>query len=178
MGQDLVVKAGCRPWKSVAQGAWAENDRSRVFLNASRLALRDGQLSNGEKRILVKLAHALSLGENEPKRIYDAILSGEDDQIRGDMIEKSEMRLVYGQVLEAMLIHTDRSDDVLAQIAYLRRMFLIEDAEHRAIARSLDRQLEEIVHRSFIDEYRMRLNDSVDNLREIFDSVNILSRKQ
>ena len=57
-------------------------------------------------------------------------------------------------------------------------MFLIEDAEHRAIARSLDRQLEEIVHRSFIDEYRMRLNDSVDSLRDIFDSVKILSRKQ
>jgi len=67
---------------------------------------------------------------------------------------------------------------VLAQIAYLRKMFLIEDSEHRAIARSLARQLEEIVHRSFIDEYRMRLNDSVDNLRDIFDSVKILSRKQ
>ena len=120
----------------------------------------------------------MSLEEGEPKRIYDAILSGEWEQIRGEKIEKSEMRLVYGQVLEAMLIHTDRSDDVLAQIAYLRKMFLIEDAEHRAIARSLDRQLEEIVHRSFIDEYRMRLNDSVDSLRDIFDSVKILSRKQ
>ena len=157
---------------------WSENDRSRIFLNASRLALKDGQLSNGEKRILVKLAHALSLEDGEPKRIYDAILSGEWEEITGEKIEKSEMRLVYGQVLEAMLIHTDRSDDVLAQIAYLRKMFLIEDAEHRAIARSLDRQLEEIVHRSFIDEYRMRLNDSVDSLRDIFDSVKILSRKQ
>ena len=57
-------------------------------------------------------------------------------------------------------------------------MFQIEDAEHRAIARSLDRQLEEIVHRSLIDEYRMRLNDSVESLREVFDSVKILSRKQ
>jgi len=60
----------------VVEQAWAEDDRSRVFLNASRLALRDGQLSNGEKRILVKLAHALSLEEGEPRRIYDAILSG------------------------------------------------------------------------------------------------------
>lgn len=161
----------------MVEEAWVENDRSRIFFNASRLALGDGQLSNGEKRILVKLAHALNLGEDEPKRIYDAILSGEEE-ISGDMIEKGEMRLVYGQVLEAMLIHTDRSDDVLAQIAYLRRMFLIEDAEHRAIARSLDRQLGEIVHRSFIDEYRMRLTDSVDNLREIFDNVKILARKQ
>ncbi|GIS50395.1 MAG: hypothetical protein Ct9H90mP24_6870 [Methanobacteriota archaeon] len=37
---------------------WLEDDRSQVFMNASILALRDGQLSNGEKRILVKLAHA------------------------------------------------------------------------------------------------------------------------
>ena len=59
-----------------AEGFWSDDDRSRGFLNASRLALRDGQLSNGEKRILVKLAHALSLEEGEPKRIYDAILSG------------------------------------------------------------------------------------------------------
>ena len=162
----------------MAEGVWSENDRSRVFLNASRLALRDGQLSNGEKRILVKLAPALSLEEGEPKRIYDAILSGEEERISGSRIEKNEMRLVYGQVLEAMLIHTDRSDDVLAQIAYLRKMFLIEDAAHRAIARSLDRQLEEIVHRSFIDEYRMRLNDSVEGLRDILDNVKILSRKQ
>ena len=49
------------PVRGMAEEVWSENDRSRVFLNASRLALRDGQLSNGEKRILVKLAHALSL---------------------------------------------------------------------------------------------------------------------
>tara|TARA_B100000131_G_C17723122_1_gene453691 strand:+ start:91 stop:582 length:492 start_codon:yes stop_codon:yes gene_type:complete len=148
------------------------NDRSRVFLNASRLALRDGQLSNGEKRILVKLSHALRLGEEEPKRIYDAILSGETDSISGEEIDFREMRLVFGQVLEAMLIHTDRSDDVIVQIAYLKKMFGIEDAEHRAIARSLDRQLEDTVHRTFIDEFRMRLKDSVSRIGEIAsDSV-------
>ena len=148
------------------------NDRSRVFLNASKLALRDGQLSNGEKRILVKLSHALRLGEEEPKRIYDAILSGEADSISGEEIDFREMRLVFGQVLEAMLIHTDRSDDVIVQIAYLKKMFGIEDSEHRAIARSLDRQLEDTVHRTFIDEFRMRLKDSVSRIGEIAsDSV-------
>ena len=162
----------------MAVGMWSEDDRSRVFMNASKLALRDGQLSNGEKRILVKLAHALNLEEGEPKKIYDSILAGKEEEVCGSSIDRNEMRLVYGQVLEAMLIHTDRSEDVLSQIAYLRKMFQIEDAEHRAIARSLDRQLEEIVHRSFIDEYRMRLNDSVESLREVFDSVKILSRKQ
>ena len=154
------------------------SDRSMVFFNATRLALRDGQLTNGEKRILVKLAHALRLDDDEPKKVYESVLSGDFKSIRGGFLDVSEMRLVYGQVLEAMLIHTDRSEDVLAQIAYLRMMFGIDDSEHRAIARSLDRQLEEIVHRSIIDEYRMRLNESVDSLRDVFDSIKKLTKKE
>ena len=63
----------------MVEESWLEDDRSQVFMNASILALRDGQLSNGEKRILVKLAHALRLQEDEPKRIYDAILSGKTE---------------------------------------------------------------------------------------------------
>jgi|TARA_B100000519_G_C14201752_1_gene418255 hypothetical protein len=155
----------------------AESDRCRVFWNAARLALRDGQLSNGEKRILVKLAHALKLDDNEPKMIYEAITEGREPE-EGGILDDWEMRIVYGQVLEAMLIHTDRSDDVLEQIAYLRGMFGIDSDEHRAIARSLDRQLEEIVHRTFIDEFRERLKDSVERMGDIVENVNILSRKE
>ena len=155
----------------------AESDRCRVFWNAARLALRDGQLSNGEKRILVKLAHALKLDDNEPKMIYEAITEGREPE-EGGILDDCEMRIVYGQVLEAMLIHTDRSDDVLEQIAYLRGMFGIDSDEHRAIARSLDRQLEEIVHRTFIDEFRERLKDSVERMGDIVENVNILSRKE
>ena len=155
----------------------AESDRCRVFWNAARLALRDGQLSNGEKRILVKLSHALKLDDNEPKMIYEAITEGREPE-EGGILDDWEMRIVYGQVLEAMLIHTDRSDDVLEQIAYLRGMFGIDSDEHRAIARSLDRQLEEIVHRTFIDEVRERLKDSVERMGDIVENVNILSRKE
>ena len=155
----------------------AESDRCRVFWNAARLALRDGQLSNGEKRILVKLAHALKLDDNEPKMIYEALTEGREPE-EGGILDDWEMRIVYGQVLEAMLIHTDRSDDVLEQIAYLRGMFGIDSDEHRAIARSLDRQLEEIVHRTFIDEFRERLKDSVERMGDIVENVNILSRKE
>ena len=43
----LVCVSGC-----VVEESWLEDDRSQVFMNASILALRDGQLSNGEKRIL------------------------------------------------------------------------------------------------------------------------------
>ena len=148
-----------------------------VFWNATRLALTDGQISNGEKRVLVKLAHALRLNNDEPKMIYDGVVEGREPD-GGETLDEREMRHVYEQVLEAMLIHTDRSDDVLAQIAFLRSMFGIDEAEHRAIARSLDRHLEEIVHRTFIEEFRMRLNDTADRMGEIFDKVNILARKE
>ena len=139
--------------------------------------MTDGQISNGEKRVLVKLAHALRLNNDEPKMIYDRVVEGREPD-GGETLNEREMRHVYEQVLEAMLIHTDRSDDVLAQIAFLRSMFGIDEAEHRAIARSLDRHLEEIVHRTFIEEFRMRLNDTADRMGEIFEKVNILARKE
>ena len=118
------------------------SDCRGIFHGATRIALRDGQLSNGEKRLLVKLAHALRLDEEEPKEVYDAVVEGRGSG-EGRKIGELEKGMVYGQVLEAVLIHTDRSDDELTLVAYLRRAFSISDADHRAITRSLDRQLED-----------------------------------
>ncbi|MBT3642117.1 MAG: hypothetical protein HOJ64_06650 [Euryarchaeota archaeon] len=150
-------------------------DRRVVFRGAVSLALRDGQLSNGEKRLLMKLAYSLKLDDEEPKMIYDSIVDNVPIGI-GKSLSEEEQRLVYGQVLEAMLIHTDRSDDELMQIAYLRKIFSINDSEHRAITRSMDRQLEEVIHRTFKDEVRIRLYDSIDRMGDILDSI--LIRKE
>ena len=146
------------------------SDCRAVFHGATRIALRDGQLSNGEKRLLVKLAHALRLDEEEPKQVYDAVVGGTDPG-EGRQISELEMRLVYEQVLEAVLIHTDRSDDELTLGAYLRRAFSISDAEHRAITRSLDRQLEETIHRNVLQDFRMRLDDTMERISGIFDRL-------
>ena len=146
------------------------SDCRAVFHGATRIALRDGQLSNGEKRLLVKLAHALRLEEEEPKQVYDAVVGGTSPGA-GRQISELEMRLVYEQVLEAVLIHTDRSDDELTLVAYLRRAFSISDAEHRAITRSLDRQLEETIHRNVLQDFRMRLDDTMERISGIFDRL-------
>ncbi len=146
------------------------SDCRAVFHGATRIALRDGQLSNGEKRLLVKLAHALRLEEEEPKQVYDAVVGGTGPGV-GRKISELEMRLVYEQVLEAVLIHTDRSDDELTLVAYLRRAFSISDAEHRAITRSLDRQLEETIHRNVLQDFRMRLDDTMERISGIFDRL-------
>ena len=146
------------------------SDCRAVFHGATRIALRDGQLSNGEKRLLVKLAHALRLEEEEPKQVYDAVVAGTSPGA-GRQISELEMRLVYEQVLEAVLIHTDRSDDELTLVAYLRRAFSISDAEHRAITRSLDRQLEETIHRNVLQDFRMRLDDTMERISGIIDRL-------
>jgi len=146
--------------------------RVAVFRGAVQLALGDGQLSNGEKRLLVKMAHALRLEENDPKRVYDAVVAGED-LATGTVLGLEETRRVYEQVLEAFLLHTDRSEDELILVAYLRHSFAIDDAEHRAIARSMDRQLEHVVHRTVAEEIRMRLDDTLDRIGTIFDEIRL-----
>ena len=148
------------------------SDCLEVFRGATRLALRDGHLSNGEKRLLVKLAHALRLEEDEPRMVYDSII--EDTALAvGRELSVQEKIMVYGQVLEAVLIHTDRSEDELMIVAYLRKAFQISDAEHRAITRSLDRQLEQIIHRNVLQDFRMRLDDTMEKIGGIFDRIGI-----
>ena len=56
------------------------SDRRAVFRGVVSLALHDGNLSFGEKRLITKLAMALRLDDDEPKMIYDAIL--EEEKIR------------------------------------------------------------------------------------------------
>ena len=148
------------------------SDCLEVFRGATRLALRDGHLSNGEKRLLVKLAHALRLEEDEPRLVYDSVVKNAGLSA-GRELGGQEKMMVYEQVLEAGLIHTDRSEDELMLVAYLRRAFQISDAEHRAITRSLDRQLEQIIHRNVLQDFRMRLDDTMEKIGGIFDRIGI-----
>jgi len=141
--------------------------RLGVFRGAVGLALRDGLLSNGEKRLLVKMAHALRLDEDQPKAAYDAVLAGEEIEA-GEDLGLEETRRVYEQVLEAFLLHTDRSEAELILVAYLRHTFNIDDAEHRAIARSMDRQLDQVVHRTVAQDFKIKLDEANLRLADLF----------
>ncbi len=85
----------------------------------------------------------------------------------------SEKLSVYEQVLETFLINTNKTDDELRMIAYLRRVFEISDSEHRSILSSLDRQLEDIVHRNVKQNIRFELKEVNKRLSEILESVRI-----
>ncbi len=149
------------------------SDRRAVFRGVISLALHDGNLTFGEKRLITKLAMVLRLDDDEPKLIYDAVIEEKElDKIEIAM-GISEKLSAYEQVLETFLIHTNKTDDELRIIAYLRRAFEISDSEHRAILRSLDRQLEEIVHRNVRENIRYELKEINKRLAEVLDSVRI-----
>tara|TARA_B100000902_G_C26844102_1_gene684851 strand:- start:77 stop:544 length:468 start_codon:yes stop_codon:yes gene_type:complete len=148
------------------------SDRRAVFRGVVSLALHDGNLSFGEKRLITKLAMALRLNDDEPKIIYDSIIE-EKILEKGHSLTISEKLSVYEQVLETFLINTNKTDDELRMIAYLRRVFEISDSEHRAILSSLDRQLEDIVHRNVKQNIRFELKEVNKRLSEILESVRI-----
>ncbi len=148
------------------------SDRRAVFRGVVSLALHDGNLSFGEKRLITKLAMALRLNDDEPKIIYDSIIE-EKILEKGQSLTISEKLSVYEQVLETFLINTNKTDDELRMIAYLRRVFEISDSEHRSILSSLDRQLEDIVHRNVKQNIRFELKEVNKRLSEILESVRI-----
>jgi hypothetical protein len=149
------------------------SDRRAVFRGVISLALHDGNLTFGEKRLITKLAMVLRLDDDEPKMIYDAVIEEKELEKIEIAMGISEKLSAYEQVLETFLIHTNKTDDELRIIAYLRRAFEISDSEHRAILRSLDRQLEEIVHRNVRENIRYELKEINKRLAEVLDSVRI-----
>jgi hypothetical protein len=148
------------------------SDRRVVFRGVVSLALNDGNLTFGEKRLITKLARALRLSYEEPKMIYDSIIRAIEIE-EGVPLTNSEKISTYEQVLETFLIHTDKTDDDLRIVAYLRKVFELSDSEHRAILRSLDRQLEEIVHRNVRQNIRYELKGTMDRLSEIYETLRV-----
>ena len=148
------------------------SDRRIVFRGVVSLALKDGNLTFGEKRLITKLARALRLGNEEPKMIYESIIEGKNIE-KGLELTNSEKISTYEQILETFLIHTNKTDDELKIIAYLRKVFELSDSEHRAILRSLDRQLEEIVHRNVRQNIRYELKETMERLSEIVDNIRV-----
>ena len=148
------------------------SDRRVVFRGVVSLALNDGNLTFGEKRLITKLARALRLDDEEPKMIYDSIISAVEIE-EGIPLTSSEKISTYEQVLETFLIHTDKTDDDLRIVAYLRKVFELSDSEHRAILRSLDRQLEEIVHRNVRQNIRYELKGTMERLSEIYETLRV-----
>ena len=133
--------------------------------------LEDGVLTREEKRLIIKLANALGLQDDEPSMIYSAIQN--DEKIEsGHEVTPNEQRLVYTRVFEVAIVNASLSRDEFRVLAHLREQFSIDDDDHARIEsdlRDLIRQKTE--DENVIDKLLGTLRDSVSLVGGLFDSV-------
>ncbi|MFL2953406.1 MAG: hypothetical protein ACJZ4X_05070 [Candidatus Thalassarchaeaceae archaeon] len=136
-------------------------DTNAVFKGAVTVALQDGHLDDQEMRILARLSHALRLDEGIPVQLYEDIV-GSRGSADGRGMARSEALLVYGQILEAYCTMPEPSPQTALLLAYLRTAFDITEPEHRELVRSVDRHLEQVVHRNVAAQLRTKIDDAIE----------------
>jgi len=142
-----------------------------VFRSTIEVMLEDGVLTREEKRLIIKLANALGLQDDEPSMIYSAIKNGEKIE-SGHEVTPNEQRLVYTRVFEVAIVNASLSRDEFRVLAHLREQFSIDDDDHARIEsdlRDLIRQKTE--DENVIDKLLGTLRDSVSLVGGLFDSV-------
>jgi len=142
-----------------------------VFQSTIEVMLVDGILTREEKRLVIKLASALNLEEDEPSKIYEAIRTGKVIQ-GGEPITLSGAKTIYTKVFEIAIVNASLSRDEFRVLAHLRDIFQIDDEEHE----NIEAELREIVKEKFedpnvIDKMLGTLRDSVSLVGDLFDVV-------
>jgi len=142
-----------------------------VFRSTTEIMLRDGILTREEKRLIIKLANALGLSDDEPAQVYNAIKENKSLE-SGREVSHNEQRLVYTRVFEVAIVNASLSKDEFAVLAHLRDQFNINDDDHARIEadlRDMIRQKSE--DENVVDKLLGTLKDSVSLVGSLFDSV-------
>jgi hypothetical protein len=142
-----------------------------VFRTTTEVMLRDGVLTREEKRLIIKLANALGLSENEPADVYAAIRENKKTG-SGREVTPNEQRLVYTRVFEVAIVNASLSKDEFAVLAHLRDQFSIGDDDHTRIEADLrDMIRQKTEDENVVDKLLGTLKDSVSLVGSLFDSV-------
>lgn len=142
-----------------------------VFRTTTEVMLRDGVLTREEKRLIIKLANALGLSENEPADVYAAIRENKKTG-SGREVTPNEQRLVYTRVFEVAIVNASLSKDEFAVLAHLRDQFSIDDDDHTRIEADLrDMIRQKTEDENVVDKLLGTLKDSVSLVGSLFDSV-------
>ena len=142
-----------------------------VFRTTTEVMLRDGVLTREEKRLIIKLANALGLSENEPADVYAAIRENKKTD-SGREVAPNEQRLVYTRVFEVAIVNASLSKDEFAVLAHLRDQFSIDDEDHTRIEADLrDMIRQKTEDENVVDKLLGTLKDSVSLVGSLFDSV-------
>ena len=142
-----------------------------VFRSTTEVMLRDGVLTREEKRLIIKLANALGLSDNEPAMVYNAIRENKNLDPGRD-VSFNEQRLVYTRVFEVAIVNASLSKDEFAVLAHLRDQFNINDDDHSRIEADLrDMIRQKTEDENVVDKLLGTLKDSVSLVGSLFDSV-------
>ena len=142
-----------------------------AFHSTISVMLVDKVLTREEKRLIIKLASALGLNEDEPSQIYQAVRTGQEVK-GGEPIDNKKAHEIYTKVFEIAIVNASLSRDEFRVLAHLRDIFKIDDEEHHRI----EEELREIVREKFedpnvIDKMLGTLRDSVSLVGDLFDVV-------
>ena len=132
-----------------------------AFQGVVSIVLRDGEITREEKRLVIKLASLLGLDENDPKRIYDAIVAGEKLD-GGRVLDKTEQLRVYSGMFQTAYLNASISEDEYFVVAYLRLMFQIDDDENDAVINAIHDELEEHVEKNVFQVVEKGLDQAKD----------------
>ena len=132
-----------------------------AFQGVVSIVLRDGEITREEKRLVIKLASLLGLDENDPKRIYDAIVTGEKLD-GGRVLDKTEQLRVYSGMFQTAYLNASISEDEYFVVAYLRLMFQIDDDENDAVINAIHDELEEHVEKNVFQVVEKGLDQAKD----------------
>ena len=79
----------------------------------------------------------------------------------------------YGQVLEAYCTISEPTPETALLLSYMRTVFDINETEHREFVRSVDRHLEQVVHRNVAAQLRTTIDDAIELVSDPLQKLRI-----
>ena len=141
-----------------------------TFQGVVSIVLKDGEITREEKRLVIKLASLLSLDENVPKRVYEAIVAGE--KLAGGTEINNEDRLkVYAGMFQTAYLNASISEDEYLVVAYLRYLFEISDEENELVMNGIHDALEEHVEKNVFQVVEKGFDQAKDIVDGLFNRI-------
>ena len=141
-----------------------------TFHGVVSIVLKDGEITREEKRLVIKLASLLGLEEDAPKRVYDAIVSGEKLD-GGNEISKEERLKVYAGMFQTAYLNASISEDEYLVVAYLRYLFEISDEENELVMNGIHDALEEHVEKNVYQVVEKGFDQAKDVVDGLFNRI-------
>ena len=141
-----------------------------AFQGVVTIVLKDGEITREEKRLIIKLASLLGLENDVPKRVYDAIVAGEELS-GGNEISKDACLEVYAGMFQTAYLNASISEDEYLVVAYLRYLFNITDEENELVMQGIHDELEEHVEKNVFQVVEKGFDQAKDAVDGLFNRI-------